>query len=52
MQKMRGIVSAKLELFGTAPEFKKQIFGGAALNDDIGNTLAALGVSLHSLYGA
>ena len=27
------------------------MFGGAALNDQVGNTLAAQGVSLYTLYG-
>ncbi len=54
MKRMRGVVSVRSYTSRwdrCLHEHRPQIFGGAALNEPVGNALAAQGVSLYTMYG-
>ena len=53
MKGMRGVVSLHSLCVASAQLTSgfSQMFGGASLNDEVGNALAVQGVSLYTIYG-
>ena len=53
MKSMLGVVCIMRDPESThlAEATDQQLFGGAPLSEDVGNTLASAGVSLFSIYG-
>lgn len=54
MKKMRGLVRLRVIFCSTScltTSRVPQMFGGAALNEDVGNSLASKGIALYDCYG-